>query len=331
MQLDLIEIHNAVPERAATGGWKLPRYPEPVRAALNTRGRWIAAQNAGVELRFVVDGPECAVTLRNPGEATEVHVYRGSFQMPHLPIGAGQTRRFLLARPAGWGDIEPAALRSGGWDPAVWRLRMDNADLELLEVDPLGSAIRPPLAAEKPALRWLAYGSSITHSFLHGYPQVAARTLHVDVLNKGMSGSCHIEPEAADWLATLDFDFATLELGINMRGAFEPDAFERRARHLVDKLRAARPQAPLVLITHFINREHQCTDASAVALLRQRAFDDALRRIHAGAADPRLHLIEGTEILDDFSLLAADLIHPTHDGHARMGQNLAARLRPLIG
>ena len=41
-------------------------------------------------------------------------------------------------------------------------------------IDAFGADIRPPRADEKPALRWLAYGSSITHSSRNGYPARAA-------------------------------------------------------------------------------------------------------------------------------------------------------------
>lgn len=331
MELKLIEVHNAVPEVAdGQNGWKLPRYPRAVRAVLNTRGRWVAAKSTGVELRFVCAGPDAAVTLTNLGEAADATVRRGSFWYAKLHLPAGATRQFLMSRPPNFTEVDPVVLGSGGWSPEVWRIQFDNADLLLNDVDPLGSALRPPAPAEKPALRWLAYGSSITHADLEGYPFVAAQNLRVDVLNKGMSGSCHIETEAADWLSSLEFDFATLELGINMRGQFEPEAFEQRVRYLLKRMRAQHPEAPLVLITHFLNRDHHRIGPTSPATLHQAAYDDILRRLQKEAGDPLLHLIEGTELLTEFGLLAVDMIHPTHEGHSQMGINLAQRLRGLL-
>jgi hypothetical protein len=331
MELKTIEIHNAVPEYSdALNGWQFPRYPKAVRDAMSTRGRWISAKSTGVELRFVSDRPEFTITLTNPGEQTDVTVRRGSFWYTKLRLEAGQTRRFLVSRPPNFGEIKPEVLNSGGWSPVVWRIQFDNTDLLLNEIDPLGGSLRPPLAAEKPSLRWLAYGSSITNADLEGYPFIAAQNLRVDVMNKGMSGSCHIEKEAAGWLSSLDFDFATLELGINMRGEFDPEQFEERTRYLLKVMRAKRPKAPLVLITHFLNREHHLASEPTQAAQRQSAFDEILRRLHKEAQDPLLHLIEGTELLTEFGLLAADMIHPTHEGHAQMGTNLATLLRPLI-
>jgi hypothetical protein len=108
------------------------------------------------------------------------------------------------------------------------RIQFDGADILLQDIDPLDWKLRPPRPKEKPALKWLAYGSSITNADEFGYPLVAAQLLPADVMNKGLSGSCHIESEIADWSASLEFDFATLELEL------------RRVRPLKTSPRAAR-------------------------------------------------------------------------------------------
>ncbi|MGC9450592.1 MAG: SGNH/GDSL hydrolase family protein [Oceanipulchritudo sp.] len=332
MEMEEMEVHNAVPEFSdPLNGWLLPRYPLAVRDALSPRGQLISANSTGVELRFVTPGRQFRVTLANPGERMEVTVRKGSFWKEKLHLEAGATRGFIVEEPGGFGTVEKSALASGQWDAAVWRLQFDGPSPVLLDLDPMGEAIRPPRGAEKPARRWLAYGSSITNADLQGYVFIAAQDLRVDVLNKGLSGSCHIEPEAADWLASLDFDFATLELGINMRGQFEPPEFEKRVRYLYKVLRERHPKTPLVLITHFLNRDHHVAGELSKVARHQLAYDTILLDLHAGADDPNLHLVEGTEILDDFSLLTADFIHPTHEGHARMGRNLANQLRELLG
>jgi len=50
----------------------------------------------------------------------------------------------------------------------------------------------------------------------------------LEPINLGLSGSCHIEKEMADYISQLDgWDIATFELGVSMRAAFEVDEFER--------------------------------------------------------------------------------------------------------
>jgi hypothetical protein len=55
-------------------------------------------------------------------------------------------------------------------------------------------------------------------------------------------------------------------------------------------------------------------------------FREVLRKIHRDSGDPNLHLIEGNQVLDQFSGLSVDLIHPSPAGHQMMGLNLAALL-----
>jgi lysophospholipase L1-like esterase len=330
LNLESIEIHNAVPVfNESQQGWELPRYPRAVREVINTSARTISGKTTGVELRFVSSGPEFCLTVRTLGDPASITVRKGAFWVQQLDLGPGQTRRVLIRRP-GTNGVRKDILRGGGWSPDVWRIQFDGSDSLLQDIDPLGWEIRPPKAEEKPSLKWLAYGSSITNADDHGYPFVAAQLLHADVLNKGLSGSCHIEPEIADWFAILEFDLATLELGINMRDQFEPEEFEKRARYLVQRLCESHPQAHLVLLTHFLNRDHHPEGEPTRAGQRQQAFDAILRRIHADSRDPHLHLIEGTEILTDFHLLAADMIHPTHEGQAQMGVNLSERLKDVL-
>lgn len=331
MKLDQIEIHNAVPVfNESQGGWELPRYPRSVRDVINNRARFISAKTTGVELRFVTGGPQFQLTIRNLGEAASVVVRRGAFWVNRYPVGAGETRRILVDQPMGLKGVQQASLDSGGWSSDAWRIQFDGGDLLLQDIDPLGASIRPPKQEEKPRLRWLAYGSSITNADEAGYALVAAQLLPADVMNKGLGGSCHIEQGIADWFASLEFDFATLELGINMRDGFEPDEFEKRARYLVRRLRESHPTAPLVLITHFLNKDHRVEGPAGLPAQRQAAFDEILRQIHSDAKDPHLHLLEGTTLLTDFHLLAADLIHPTHQGHAQMAMNLVSQLREIL-
>ena len=69
-----------------------------------------------------------------------------------------------------------------------------------------GKAVRPPETNEVPRLRYLAYGTSITHGF-HcegphpSYVGQTARHLGADLINLGVGGSAHCENELADYIA----------------------------------------------------------------------------------------------------------------------------------
>ncbi|EIQ01795.1 lysophospholipase L1-like esterase [Opitutaceae bacterium TAV1] len=332
-----LEFHNCHPEPREGGVWQLPRYPANVRHALNERGRMVSMDSCGVELRFVTPAQNIRITLTAEDADVEVQVYRGPFLLATHRLARGVPTALHLTPPERFPEATDAALASGGWSPDVWRIAPGRAACLFHHIETFGHPVRPPAASEKPAITWLAYGSSITHSHHGGYPYHAARLLHWNLLGKGLSGACHIEKEAADYLAAtaaeVKADIVTAELGVNMRGGYTVEEFSRRAAGFVKTMRAVNPDTPLVLITAFTNSAHH-SRAPRDDFERLHGFDAVLRDIASRASavgDSRLHLVEGAEILPDLTLLSADLLHPSPSGHALMGHNLAERLRPLAG
>jgi lysophospholipase L1-like esterase len=328
---DFIEFHNTpAPEPSPAGaGWILPRFPRAAYSTFDSPGFLTAQESTGVELRFVTKARHLRVFVSALTQDSEVTVFKGDF--PHLvqklPVGSVQCLH--LTPPDLFDRVRPAALH-GSFHPDVWRIVFDRGTMVFHGIDTFGAAIRKPLPEEKPALRWLAYGSSITHSSRNGYPHRTAAHLRVDVENKGQSGSCYLDAAAADFIATgTDWDFATFELGINMRGTFTPEEFARRARYLVTRCTAAKPARPVVLITLYRNSAHHLIESDASSE-KQEAFNRILRDLAAEFSDRHVHLVEGTDIVDDLSCLTSDLLHPNDSGHARMAANLARFLQPLV-
>ncbi|MEO8614088.1 MAG: GDSL-type esterase/lipase family protein [Luteolibacter sp.] len=326
-----IEFHN-IPsaELSPNGvGWILPRYPRQVYETFPSPGFMTAQESTGVELRFVTAAPHLRVFLCPLERATEVTVFRGDFLHFSQTLTPGVVQCVHLTPPDHFASIRPEALHLA-FHPDVWRVLFCRGTMVFHGIDSFGYSIRPPFASEKPAVRWLAYGSSITHSSRQGYPQCAARLLGVDVQNKGMSGSCFIDDAAVDFIADgCEWDIATLEIGINMRMQYPVDEFERRARNLVARCRSAKPGRPIVLITMFRNAADHLIEPDE-RTSRQVAFDEILRVIARENRERNVHLIEGTAIVDDLSVLSSDFLHPTDNGHARMAENLAGYLKPLV-
>ncbi|MFA6287346.1 MAG: GDSL-type esterase/lipase family protein [Opitutaceae bacterium] len=329
--LPSIEFHNVpAPEPSLNGeGWLLTRYPRQVYETFGSPGFLTAQESTGAELRFVTEARHLRVFLRPLDRTTEVMIYKGDFQHAHHTLAPGVVHCLQLTPPDNLATIHlKAAFKA--FHPGVWRVFLDRGSMVFHGIDTFGSPVRPPLSAEKPALRWLAYGSSITHSYRHGYPHRAARRLGVDVLNKGLSGSCYVDPAAAEFIATgCNWDIATLEMGINMRATFSPDEYGRRVRHLVSRCVAAKPGRPLILLTLFQNAAHQLIEPD-ISTEKQDSFNAILRQVAAENQDRNVHLIEGTDIIDDLTFLASDLLHPSEYGHDRMAENLARFLKPLL-
>ena len=332
--LSSLQFHNALPEARQNGTWHVARFPEPVRHRLNDRGRMISMDSCGAEIRFVCPGPAIRITLSSESACDEVAIYRGPFEIMRRRLDQGTPTSILMENPSGFNTPEPEILESGPFSSNVWRVVFGRGSYIFHRIETYGAEIRPPHAEETPSIKWLAYGSSITHSSLDGYPYHAARLLHWEVYGKGLSGACHAEASAAESLAELaastKVDIITAELGVNMRSLYVKETFTERAAYLIETVRAANPDTPLALITSFTNSQHYGRSRENPFYTRQIEFDNALRKLVADANDPDLHLIEGTEILTDFTLLGADLIHPSCSGQAQMAQNLSERLKTLV-
>ena len=328
MIFENVELHNVTETERMPGvpGVVLRRFPRAVRDALDTRGKFVSGQSTGCEVRFVVDSPVVRVTLMAAEGDGDAVVLRGGFNHSTHKLPAGTLRTIQLESPPTLNNVQPAAL-DRAFRSNVWRIGFNRQDIAFISVESFGAPVRPPSKSEKPKLRWLAHGSSITHSHYEtGYPHVAARMLDVDVLNTGLSGACHLEREMADFLATrTDWDLATFELGINMRGTFATEEFRARASHLIRRLAEANPGKPVGIINHFpTSASHYVEDH--INAVREREYDQTLRDLVAAAKNPNLHLIEGASIFDRFDLHNVDLIHPSTVGQVRMGMNLAERL-----
>jgi lysophospholipase L1-like esterase len=201
-----------------------------------------------------------------------------------------------------------------------------------------GEGIRPPTPEELPRLRYLAYGTSITHgssaTAAHlSYVAQAARRLQADVINLGVGGSAYCEPAMADYIAGReDWHVCTLALSVNMIGAgFSLDEFHKRVSYMVNRVAGADTRRPVVCITvyphsrDFDPRFTGLQDKGTSEEFRQRLRDAAQACPHSN-----VHLVEGSEIMDDITGLREDLVHPGDHGMIRMGENLAARLEPLV-
>lgn len=323
-----MEFHNVVIEPSPIGGMMLPRYPHAVRNAFSERGRFVSMESTGGEMRFVTEAKNVRVYLSSADNDADVHIYRGDFFLATHKLTKGQVSVIHLEPPTRFAEVTEAMVSRGGFAPDVWRIRCNRACTVFHGLDAFGHAVRPPRADEKPKKMLLCYGSSITHSNANGYPQHAARILGMDVMNKGLSGACQCEKEAADYIASLPYDAAALELGVNMRGGFSTDDFKRRADYVVDAVLAA--GKPVFLITIYPNFSDFARTGN-IETVRDKEYCDALRAIHASKKNDRLFLIEGSDVLSDITGLTCDLIHPSDYGHALMGANLARIMREKIG
>ena len=344
-----VELHNIAEVHRCAGakGVRLQRVPEHVRKCLSETAKMQMLSPASAEIRFVCDDPPARITLSCPGGGiAHATLFYGMF--PWAPrLGESLLGRYVIgqeaqtieiAAPEHLHRLDPEYFRGMPFSAKVCRLMLGDLycgwGLHLLRIE--GRSIRPPKAQELPPVRYLAYGTSITHgAWATGphltYASQAARRLGADLINLGVCGSAHCEPALADHIAgRQDWDFATLALSVNMMG-FTIKEFHKRVSYMVNTVAGADTARPVVCITIYpcfreFGGRFDGGDDKGVPEEYRQALRDAVQT----SPHPNVHLIEGAEILTDISGLSADLIHPGDDGMILIGQNLAQRLKPLV-
>jgi hypothetical protein len=295
-------FHNVAEAEALPNlpGLFLQRFPRQVRECLNNSARQSGQDDAGVEIRFKTKAPQVRVTLTaHLGEEGEAVFYKGPYEHLNYKLPHGVETTITLPYVEKLFEGQPQEnLHAGGFSTDVWRLCLHRCAFRYHGIETFGHPLLPVEPGDTPRVRWLAYGSSITHANLSGYVFMAAMLLGVDVANKGLGGGCHAEPEMAEFLATQECDF--------------------------------RPTLPIVIISPFRNGNETSPLPDPRMGENLRAYRAILSKIHAEANDPRLSLIDGNDILNRFDLLRFDLVHPSSHGHALMGVNLARALQPLV-
>lgn len=331
MQHDSLDFHNTVDlPPAPGGGLQLCRFPSAIwdkaEAPMGARAIRLAV---GCEIRFVTDAPRIRLYLRSlSGEANLVHLL-GNHILDYQTLPANGIQCVDIEIPEGKPGIEPDAVRRGGFAPRVYRLASLSGTLAYHGMEAMGGNVRPPAPDELPSRRWLAYGSSITMAggTFHNYVNACAQMLEVDAYNLGMGGSCWIEPAIADFIAGRDdWDFASFELGVNMRRPPRDNVrFAKKVAYLLNTVTAAHPDKAIFLITQFRNAEHHEVEPGDIAQDMQKK--DGILRDAAARHPGQVTLIEGTDIAPDFRGFKLDLLHPEPFACVRMGLNLAEAMR----
>ncbi len=178
----------------------------------------------------------------------------------------------------------------------------------------------------------LFVGTSLTAGLgvadTEAYPRLIQERIRSDglpfrVVNAGVSGETSAGALARiDWLLRQDFDVLVLETGANdmLRGV-DPAAVERNVQAIVDRVRAARPDAEIIL-------------AGMLALPNLgREYGEQFEALYARIAEANdltliPFLLDG--VAADPALNQADGIHPNPAGHRRVAETVWRYLRPVL-
>jgi hypothetical protein len=176
------------------------------------------------------------------------------------------------------------------------------------------------------------YGTSITHGISASRPgmthvAILGRRFHRPTLNLGFSGNGKMEPELAELLAELDPAVYVIDCLPNL-GAEE---IRDRVEPLVQKLRAAHPDTPILLV------EDRTMQDSFLIQGRMEYYHQK-NRAELRAAFTRLqqagvtglHYLPGDHLLGEDGEGTTDGSHPNDLGFQRQAEAFARVLGPLL-
>lgn len=174
------------------------------------------------------------------------------------------------------------------------------------------------------------YGTSITHGGCASrpgmcHPAILGRWYQRPVINLGFSGSGTMDKEVGQLLTEIDAHAYVIDCVPNMTDALVTE----RTKPLVEQLRAARPQTPIVLV-----EDRNYTNGWLLEGPRQRnaASQAALKNAYDGlmaAGVKQLYYITGPELLGDDAEGTVDSSHPNDLGFLRQAEAFDKVLGPL--
>ena len=332
-----ISLHNcAGAEATADGqGIELRRLPAAVRKELGEKGAAQACQPTVSEIRFAIPGKELAHTVQFTIEPIGGPVWVDLFVGDYHATDKSRivTKKETLGF-AGYGNFstgKATGFAKGRFPNDLCRVVLSGAPTRLLGV--AGPEIIPPKPEGMPPVM-LCYGTSITKGAMAtradlGFAPITARMLGYDIVNLGLAGTAFCEPAMADHIAAQPWDLCLLEISVNMLADYSVEEFAKRAENLVAKALASHPKAPVVCIS-ILRWNVDTWDKSHPYYQKQAAYRQALKDICAKPGRTNAYYIDGSELLQDYSALCQDILHPSDYGMVEIAMNLVPQIRQIL-
>lgn len=323
-----VQVFNTGELLIENGILKWLRVPQNVYDNMDgEQGKEMCRNSTGVELRFLMKGESVTLRMRSVGREGQFHVYRGSIQGGwedhEVNKNVGEEfsdfvikqsdRPHILEKISGEFDMP--------FSPYVIRVIFDRGYYEIADI--IGD-VMPPEPEMLPEKTYLAYGSSITHGSngidaSHWWVSQVAHNIKMDCRNLGMAGSCLMEPEMVEYIASEGekgkWNLATLELGINALSWNEEKIIER-VSNTITQIAGRNPDKPIFVISPFYNMDDY-EDTKMSDKWRKLIKEEV-----AKANYDNVTYINGNDLLGDMSLISADYVHPNIYGIAQIGERL---------
>ena len=343
-----MELHNIAEANQTEGrsGFRLQRVPESVRMLLEEPARNKTLYPGGAEIRFFLQEEKARITLSSSGDVCLVRLFFGTFDSQLTWEIGPEPVTLTVELPENFRkkhELFPSHIRESlPFHPELCRIALFHGVVHIHSIE---GEVRPPDRESTPARTMLSYGTSITHGsaatgFHLTYAAQTAWRLGVDLINLGVGGACRCERAFGEYMASRDdWDFATLSLSVNMIGAgFTLREFRDRTKYLIGKIAGAHPKKPVACISifpYFGDWGDNLSELQPTAKARPEEFRRALEQVISELVSEldlsNLHYIKGPDVLTNIGGLTVDILHPADLAMILMGENLAKKLKPLVG
>lgn len=312
MVFDNIEFHNVEEMEKCEEGYLLWRLPANVRRSINEGARTLTSSyGTGVELRFKIKGDAVTIVLsaEDAAEANVAYIYYGSIQggwQNSSKVILSEPTRITIQKPENLSFLKDLSVKNNlSFSPEVVRVVLPYGRIHYWGVE---GEVEVPCSRDIPKKTYLAYGSSITHGSLalampYSYPFRIGQKLGCDYLNLGFAGSAQMEKTMAEYIVSRkDWDFATVEMGINMVGE----------QHSIEVFEKSVDEFTRVLATDF--RPIFATSLYGFSDPKIMERGKEYRRIVERYAKDRLIFVDGLKLLDNAAYISQDMVHPSLEG-----------------
>lgn len=308
-----IDFHNVEEIKHEGDGYRMYRFPFALTTQMEEGAEYVSSYSTGIELRFKMKCDEVVLHLRAEvaEEAQVAYIYFGDFQggwyCSSKVIGREDTQ-IHIARSQNMDVLKRISVNTNlGFNPEVVRVLLPYGRCIFLGIE---GEVEAPEKEDYPKKTYLAYGSSITHGSLalaapYAYPFQIAKKLSCDYLNMGMAGSARLECSLAEYLINRkDWDFISIEMGINMLHNYDEISFEERVKSFLEII--AKDERP-VFVTSIFGYQGELQEKAI-------CFREIVKKYTEKYVSDRFVFTDGLELLNCPYHVSEDLTHPSLEG-----------------
>ena len=308
----------------STKPWRIPHQDQDIYSPGVSELAGRAEMPSGVRVRFATAATELTVVC-------EAFAEDGNFDLV-IDNEIIATTAFV----AGDSEVRFADLPAGDKTLEIWLTPAMPVAVRHIAL-PDGSDIA---ASEDTRLKWVTYGSSITHCRTAGspattWPGVAARGQNLNLTSLGFGGQCHADPLIARLIRDLPADFLSVKIGINIYGAASLSARSFRPAVLgtIATIRDGHPDIPLAVCSPIWGHDRETTpNAIGLTLQQMRVEVQEAVESYKKRGDDKLYYVDGLKLFDEsLAEYLPDNLHPDAKGYQIMGQNFLKEVFAVQG